>query len=49
MKHGMNIVCMEDYRYYGFEDETDYIYWIKMIAKKYNLKQSKKDELVYYL
>lgn len=40
---------MEDYYYYGFEDETDYIYWIKMIAKKYNLKQSKKDALVYYI
>jgi hypothetical protein len=40
---------IEDYIYYGFKDETDYIHWIKMIAKKYNLKQSKKDEFVYYI
>lgn len=40
---------MEDYINYGFKDETDYIHWVKMIAKKYNLKQSKKDELVYYI
>ena len=40
---------MEDYVHYGFKDETDYIHWVKMIAKKYNLKQSKKDELVYYI
>ena len=40
---------MEDYVYYGFKDETDYIHWIKMIAKKYNLKKSKKDEFVYYI
>jgi hypothetical protein len=40
---------MEDYLYYGFKDETDYIYWIKMIAKKYNLNKSKKDPLVYYI
>ena len=40
---------MEDYIIYGFKDETDYIHWIKMIVKKYNLKQSKKDVLVYYI
>ena len=40
---------MEDYLYYGFKDETDYIHWIKMIAKKYNLNKSKKDPLVYYI
>ena len=40
---------MEDYVYYGFKDETDYIHWIKMIAKKYNMKQSKKDKFVYYI
>ena len=40
---------MEDYFYYGFKDETDYIHWIKMIAKKYNLNKSKKDEFVYYI
>ena len=40
---------MEDYFYYGFKDETDYIHWIKMIAKKYNLNKSKKDKYVYYI
>ena len=38
-----------DYIYYGFDDETDYIHWVKMTAKKYNLNQSKKDILVYYI
>ena len=38
-----------DYIYYGFEDESDYIHWIKMIAKKYDLNKSKKDVLVYYI
>ena len=40
---------MEDYVHYGFKDETDYIHWIKMIAKKYNLKKSKNDKFVYYI
>lgn len=40
---------MEDYLYYGFKDERYYNDWIHTIAKKYNLKQSKKDKYVYYL
>jgi hypothetical protein len=40
---------MEDYLYYGFKDERYYRDWIRTIAKKYNLKQSKKDEFVYYI
>ena len=40
---------MEDYFYYGFKDEKHYRDWIRTIAKKYNLKQSKKDEFVYYI
>lgn len=40
---------MEDYHYYGFKDERYYRDWIRTIAKKYNLKQSKKDEFVYYI
>lgn len=40
---------IEDYVHYGFKDETDYIHWIKMIVKKYNLKKSKNDEFVYYI
>jgi hypothetical protein len=40
---------MEDYIYYGFKDERYYRDWIRTIAKKYNLKQSKKDEFVYYI
>ena len=39
----------EDYVHYGFKNETDYIHWIKMISKKYNLKQSKNDKYVYYI
>lgn len=40
---------MEDYLYYGFKNERYYNDWIRTIAKKYNLKQSKKDEFVYYI
>ena len=40
---------MEDYLYYGFKDERYYRDWIRTIAKKYNLKKSKKDEFVYYI
>jgi hypothetical protein len=40
---------MEDYLYYGFKDERCYRDWIHAIAKKYNLKKSKKDEFVYYI
>lgn len=40
---------MEDYLHYGFKDERYYRDWIRTIAKKYNLKQSKKDEFVYYI
>lgn len=40
---------MEDYISYGFENERYYRDWIRAIAKKYNLKQSKKDEFVYYI
>jgi hypothetical protein len=40
---------MEDYFYYGFKDERYYRDWIHTIAKKYNLKKSKKDEFVYYI
>ena len=40
---------MENYVYYGFKNERCYRGWIRTIAKKYNLKQSKKDEFVYYI
>ena len=40
---------MEDYVHYGFKNETDYMHWVKMIVKKYNLNKSKKDILVYYI
>ena len=40
---------MEDYISYGFKNERYYRDWIRTIAKKYNLKQSKKDEFVYYI
>lgn len=40
---------MEDYVSYGFKNEKQYFDWIHEFTKKYNLKQSKKDELVYYL
>ena len=40
---------MEDYLYYGFKDERYYRDWIRVIAKKYNLKKAKKDEFVYYI
>lgn len=40
---------MEDYLHYGFKDERYYNDWIRTVAKKYNLNQSKKDEYVYYI
>ena len=40
---------MEDYVNYGFKNEKQNFDWIHEFTKKYNLKQSKKDELVYYL
>lgn len=40
---------IEDYLSYGFKDERYYRDWICTIAKKYNLKQSKKDKFVYYI
>lgn len=40
---------MGDYINYGFKDERYYRDWIHTIAKKYNLKKSKKDEFVYYI